>query len=131
MIRDRGADILCFSSYWVGSLRRFLTLCHVADLAGLHVVKHTYGELGIAAAAGQHVLLSIPNACDGSQQTAAMMEGDIPTAPLPIAEGPVWGHIEEPCLGVSVDEDKRAHYRQAIAGAVQCFARISRSSSSS
>jgi glucarate dehydratase len=112
-IRSRTGDVLCFSSYWVGSLRRFLTLCHVADLEGLRVVKHTHGELGIAAAAGQHVMLAIPNAADGVQQTAAMMQDDILTTALPIAGGPRWGCPTGPGLGIEVDEDKVARYHAA------------------
>lgn len=112
-IRSRSGDVLCFSSYWAGSLRRFLTLCHVADLEGLGVVKHTHGELGLAAAAGHHVMLSIPNAWDGSQQTAAMMQDDVLATRLPIADGPVWGRLEQPGLGVVVDEDKVAYYHDA------------------
>ncbi len=34
------------------------------------------------------------------------MAGDILKEPIPIAEGPRWGRIEGPGLGVDVDEDK-------------------------
>ncbi len=112
-IRGRTGDVLCFSSYWVGSLRRFLSLSYMAHLEGLGVVKHTHGELGIAAAAGQHAMLSIPNAWDGVQQTAAMMADDILRERLPIADGPTWGRIEGPGLGIEVDEDKVARYHEA------------------
>jgi L-alanine-DL-glutamate epimerase-like enolase superfamily enzyme len=110
VIRARCADVLCFSSYWVGSLRNFLTLSWAAHWEGQRVCKHTHGELGIAAAAGQHVLLAIPNAIDGAQQTAALMAGDILKEPLPIASGPRWGAIEKPGLGVEIDEAKLHHY---------------------
>jgi len=111
IIRSRCADVLCFSSYWVGSLRRFHTLCHAAHLEGQKVCKHTHGELGIAAAAGQHIMLSIPNATDGIQQTAAMMEHELLTEPTPISESPRWGRIESPGLGIDIDEDKlREHH---------------------
>ena len=53
-------------------------LSHLAHLNGMKVCKHTHGELGIAAAAGQHMLLTLPNAIDGAQQTAAMMDGRHP-----------------------------------------------------
>ena len=70
------------------------------------MVKHTHGEHGLTAAAGQHVMLAAPNAAAGSQQTAQMMEDDILTEPIPIADGPRWGLIDKPGLGVEVDEDK-------------------------
>jgi glucarate dehydratase len=106
-------EVLCFSSYWVGTLRRFHTLAHAAHLNGIGVCKHTHGELGLAAAAGQHMLLTLPNAVDGAQQTAAIMTDDILAEPLPIATGPHWGRIERPGLGVEVDEDKVRFYHEA------------------
>ena len=66
---------------------------------GQKVCKHTHGELGLAAAAAHHLLLTLPGLTDGSQQTAAIMAGDILTEPLPIATGPSWGLIERPGLG--------------------------------
>ena len=35
-----------------------------------------------------------------------MMEDDILSEPIPIADGPRWGRIDKPGLGVEVDEDK-------------------------
>jgi glucarate dehydratase len=114
MIQEGGADVLCFSSYWVGTLRRFHTLAHMAALHDIKVVKHTHGEFGIAAAAGQHMMLCLRNAIDGVQQTAAMMEDDILKDPIPIAEGPRWGLVEGSGLGIEVDEDKLHRYSEVF-----------------
>lgn len=105
IIQSRCADYLCFSSYWVGSLRAFHTLAGYAHLEGLIVCKHTPGELGLMAAAGQHMMLAAPGSCEGHQQTAQMMADDILSEPLPIADGPAWGRIDGPGLGIAVDED--------------------------
>lgn len=113
MIESHAADVLCFSSYWVGSLRRFHTLSSLASLHGQRVVKHTHGEFGIAAAAGQHMMLALPNVDVGVQQTAQMMEDDVLVGRLPIADGPRWGLIDQPGLGVEVDEDKLQRYVEA------------------
>jgi glucarate dehydratase len=104
-IRARQAAVYCFSPYWVGSIGAFHRLAWVADHEGLLVCKHTHGELGIAAAAAHHVVLTLPNGVDGHQQTAHLMEHDVLTEPLPIASGPRWGAIDGPGLGVEVDED--------------------------
>lgn len=106
MILARCADVLCLSPYDVGTLRRFQTLSLLADSLGQRVCKHTWGELGIYAAAAQHLLLTLPNACDGHQQTAAMMTADVVTEALPISSGPDWGMIDGPGLGVQIDEEK-------------------------
>ena len=113
LIRSRCADVFGFSSVWVGTLRRFRTLCDVADFEGLRVVKHTHGELGIAAAAGHHAMLTVANATDGNQQVAAMLADDVVAERLPIVDGPTWGRIERPGLGVDVDERKVALYHEA------------------
>jgi L-alanine-DL-glutamate epimerase-like enolase superfamily enzyme len=105
-ITARQADVYCFSPYWVGSLGAFQRLSHVAELEGLQVCKHTHGELGIAAAACQHVLLTLPNVVEGNQQTAHVMAGDVLAEALPIASGPVWGVPEG--IGIGVEPDAQA-----------------------
>jgi L-Ala-D/L-Glu epimerase len=113
IIQSRCADYLCLSPYWVGSLRRFFTTAHAAHAQGQQICKHTHGEYGLAAAASQHLLLTLPNATVGHQQTAQMMRDDILKEPIPIATGPSWGRIDAPGLGVEVDEDRLRHYHDA------------------
>jgi L-Ala-D/L-Glu epimerase len=113
IIKSRCGDYLCFSQYWVGSLGRWHMLNQMSHLEGWQMLKHTHGELGLTAAAGQHVMLAAPNAALGSQQTAQMMADDILVERLPIVDGPNWGRIDKPGLGVTVDEDKVARYHEA------------------
>ena len=107
-IRARDADVYCFSPYWVGSLGGFHRLSWLAEYEGLQVCKHTHGELGLAAAAGHHVILTLQNGVAGHQQTAYLMEHDVLTEPIPISSGPRWGTIEGSGLGVDVDDDALA-----------------------
>jgi L-alanine-DL-glutamate epimerase-like enolase superfamily enzyme len=111
-IRHRVADVLCFSSNWVGALAQFHRLSHLARLEGLRVCRHTHGELGLMAAASHHVCLTLPNLVDGNQQTAEMMEDDILTEPLPIATGSKWGIPKGVGLCVEVDEKKVRKYHR-------------------
>jgi len=106
----RVADVLCLSSNWVGTLGQFYRLSCQAHLEGITVCKHTHGELGLMAAASQHVCLTIPNGIDGNQQTAQMMDGDVIKEALPIAGSPTWGVPEGTGLCVTVDEDLVAQY---------------------
>jgi L-Ala-D/L-Glu epimerase len=114
-ITARQADVYCFSPYWVGSIASFHRLAWVAEHEGLQVCKHTHGELGLAAAAAHHVVLTLRNGVEGHQQTAHVMQHDILVEPLPIATGPRWGRIDAPGLGVEVDEsavaEAAARYR--------------------
>src|SRR5690242_4167433 len=113
VIKSRCGDYLCFSPYWVGSLGRFHALAQIGHMEGWQLCKHTHGELGITAATFQHLMLAAPNACLGHQQTAQMMEDDILINRLPIADGPRWGRIEQPGIGVEVDEAKVRKYNAA------------------
>jgi len=112
VIHKRAYEVVCFSSYFVGTLGEFHRICHAADAAGMLVCRHTHGELGLTAAAHHHVLLNLPSIVDGNQQTAHLMVDDILTEPLPIATGPDWGVIDGPGLGVEVDEEKVEKYHQ-------------------
>jgi len=113
IIKSRCGDYLCYSVYWVGSIGRWHALNQISHMEGWRVVKHTHGELGLTAAACQHVMLAAPNAALGSQQTSQVMEDDILTERIPIVDGPTWGRIERPGLGVDVDEDKLARFHES------------------
>src|SRR5262249_25618347 len=110
VIKSRCGDYLCYSQYWVGSLTRFHQLNWMAHLEGWQVCKHTHGECGLTAAAGQHMMLAAPNATVGNQQTAQLMEDDILTERIPIMDQPRWGRIDKPGLGVDINEDKLLRY---------------------
>ena len=69
---------------------RFLNLSLLADHHALGYASTPTCELGITAAVNHHVLLTVPNAVDGNQQTASIMEDDILAEPLPIRDGPRW-----------------------------------------
>lgn len=113
MIHHRSADVLCFSSYWVGSLRSFLRLSHTAAATGITVCKHSHGEFAIAAAAHQHALLTLSNGAGGHQQTASVMADCILAEPMPIASGPLWTASEQPGLGLIIDQGKLDFYHRA------------------
>jgi L-alanine-DL-glutamate epimerase-like enolase superfamily enzyme len=111
-ITTRTADVYCFSSYWVGSLSQFQRLAQVAHLEGLQVVKHTHGELGIAAAAAHHLLLTLPNIVEGNQHSGHMMQDDILKETIPIATAADWGIPQGIGLCIEVDEEKVGRYHQ-------------------
>jgi glucarate dehydratase len=113
LIKSRCGDYLCYSSYWVGSITRWHALNQVSHMEGWQVVKHTHGELGLTAAAGQHVMMAAPNAALGNQQTAQIMEDDILTESIPITDKPAWGRISKPGLGVEVNEDKLMRFHES------------------
>jgi glucarate dehydratase len=95
----RAVDHMGFSPYFVGSLRRWHTLCHMAAHTDILVHKHTHGEFGIAAAACHQILLTLPNLARGNQQTHQLIAHDILTEPLPIVNAASWGVIDPSSAG--------------------------------
>jgi glucarate dehydratase len=114
MLDLKAVDYLCFSSTWVGSLRRFMMLCQVAEYRNVRVCKHTHGEVGLAAAAHQHAMIAAPLITEGNQQVESILTDNILTERLPIASSATWGVIEKPGLGVEVDGEKLARYGEAF-----------------
>ncbi len=112
MIRHRACDHLCFSPFWVGTLSAFHRLAVTAGEDGIGTCKHTHGEFGLAAAACHHVLLTLPRETRGHQQTHTVIQDDILRERLPIMDGPDWGLLDQPGLGVTVDEAKLARYNE-------------------
>jgi glucarate dehydratase len=112
IINNKCADFLCCSHYFVGSIRKFVNLANYSNFMGWQICKHTHGELGLTAVIGQHLMLAIPNACDGHQQTAQNMADDILSEEIPITNSNSWGLIDKPGLGVNVDEDKLKFYHK-------------------
>ena len=112
IINNKCADFLCCSHYFVGSIRKFVNLANYSNFMGWQICKHTHGELGLTAVIGQHLMLAIPNACDGHQQTAQNMADDILSEEIPITNSNSWGLIDKPGLGVNVDEDKLEYYHK-------------------
>jgi L-Ala-D/L-Glu epimerase len=111
-IKKRVCDVLCFSEYFVGSIGEFHRLGHAAAAEGMSVCLGTHGELGIAAAAHQHVLLNLPRVVEGNQKVANLMVDDVIKEQLPIATKPSWGVIEGAGLGIEVDEQQLEKYHQ-------------------
>ena len=112
IINNKCADFLCCSHYFVGSIRKFVNLANYSNFMGWQICKHTHGELGLTAVIGQHLMLAIPNACDGHQQTAQNMADDILSEEIPITNSNSWGLIDKPGLGVIVDEEKLEFYHK-------------------
>ena len=112
VIKKRACDVLCFSEYFVGTIGEFHRLGHAAAAEGLSVCLGIHGELGIAAAAHQHVLLNLPRVVEGNQKVANLLVDDIVTHQIPIATQPSWGVIEGAGLGIEVDQEQLEKYHQ-------------------
>lgn len=92
------------------NLKRSAGICAAA---GLPVIKHSLGELGIALAAATHLIAATPNFRYANQAYGALLTDDIVAGFGGPAENYREGHLDVPTgpgLGVELDHDRVQRY---------------------
>lgn len=114
VVRHGAADAVSVDNQMDGGLLNLKRSAGICEAAGLPVVKHSLGELGVAMAAALHVMAATPNFIHANQCYASLLADDVITEPhvydrgrLPVPDGPG--------LGVTLDRDKVARYAEAYA----------------
>jgi L-alanine-DL-glutamate epimerase-like enolase superfamily enzyme len=112
VIRHGAADVLSLDNQMDGGLLNLKRGAGLCEVAGLSVLKHSLGELGVGVSAALGVLASTPNFTYPSQSYASLLADDIVEGgPLPYVDGalPV---PEEPGIGVRLDPDRVERYAE-------------------
>lgn len=112
VIRHGAADVLSVDNQMDSGLLNLKRSAGICDAAGLPVLKHSLGELGIAVYAAVHVMAATPNFLYPSQSYASLLADDIVEGgTLPYTDGalPV---PEGPGIGVRLDRDRVARYAE-------------------
>lgn len=121
VIRHGAADVISVDNQMDGGLLNLKRAAGLCEAAGLPVVKHSLGELGVAQAAGLHVLAATPNVLHASQGYGSMLADDVLSTPLAHKDGRV-APPDAPGLGVTLDPDKVARYAELYATSAEGFA---------
>lgn len=121
VIKQGAADVISVDNQMDGGLLNLKRAAGLCEAAGLPVLKHSLGELGVAQTAGVHVLASTPNILHASQGYASMLSDDVLTQPLLHENGRV-APPHGPGLGVRLDPDKVAKYAELYASEAGGFA---------
>lgn len=108
IIRREAADVILTDQHQVGGLLAFKKVCALCEFAGLPVLKHSFGDLGVSTAAGLQILGTCPNTTIMASQTHLhFLKSDVVTTPhvfvngaLPVPSGPG--------LGVTLDGNRMA-----------------------
>jgi L-alanine-DL-glutamate epimerase-like enolase superfamily enzyme len=115
VIRACAADVLSVDNQADGGLLNLKRSAGLCEAAGLPVVKHSLGELGIALAAATHALAATPNFRYANQAYGALLVDDITVG----FGGPETNYRAgcldvptAPGLGVMLDTDKVAQYSE-------------------
>ena len=113
VIRHGAADVLSLDNQMDGGLLNLKRSAGLCEVAGLPVLKHSLGELGVAVYAAVHVLASTPNFVYANQSYASFLADDIVegAGPLPYVDGCL-EVPQRPGIGVHVDAERVARYAE-------------------
>jgi hypothetical protein len=111
VIRLGAADVLSVDNQMDGGLLNLKRGAGICEVAGLPVLKHSLGELGVGVYAAVHVMASTPNFTYANQSYASLLADDVIAGAdaLPYEEGQL-AVPTGPGLGVELDRDKVARY---------------------
>ena len=115
VIRAGAADVLSADGQMDGGLLNLKRSAGICEAAGLTVVKHSLGELGVALAAAVHVIAATPNFRHANQGYGALLSDDVTAGFGGPAAGYRDGCIEVPPgpgLGVDLDPQRVERYAQ-------------------
>lgn len=116
VLQHGAADAVSVDQQMDGGLLNLKRSAGICAAAGLPVVKHSLGELGVAQAAAVHVIASTPDFRCANQGYGALLTDDVVRG----AFGGPLEHYEDGCLpvpdgpglGVELDAEKVARYAE-------------------
>ncbi len=125
VIRAGAADVLSVDNQMDGGLLNLKRSAGLCEAAGLPVVKHSLGELGVALAAAVHAIASTPNFRYANQAYGALLADDV-TADFgggarTYRDGCV-AVPSGPGLGVRLDPDRVQRYAELYRTEADAFA---------
>jgi len=113
VIRAGAADVVSVDNQMDGGLLNLKRSAGMCEVAGLPVLKHSLGELGVAMYAAAHVIAATPNFLYANQGYASLLSDDIVVgaSPLPYVDG----CLELPTghgIGVELDRERVDRYAE-------------------
>lgn len=113
VIRHNAADVISVDHQMDSGLLNMKRAAGICEAAGLPVLKHSLGELGISTYAALHLMASTPNFLYANQSYASFLADDVikGCGPLPYQQGTL-AISRGPGIGVELDSDKVGSYSE-------------------
>lgn len=122
VIRYGAADAVSVDNQLDGGLLNLKRSAGICEAAGLPVVKHSLGELGVATTAAAQVIVATPGFRYASQSYASLLADDVvESGPLSYVGGTLTPP-SAPGIGVRLDPDRVARYAELYRREGQLFA---------
>lgn len=108
VLKADAADVIVIDQYQTGGLLTYKKAVALCEASGIPVNHHAWGELGVATAAGAHVVASSPPFLYANQSYVMIHEDDIIVGGLPEVKNGSIAIPTGPGLGVKLDPDRVA-----------------------
>jgi L-alanine-DL-glutamate epimerase-like enolase superfamily enzyme len=112
IVRKRAADVILTCPHQLHGLAAFRKVAALCELAGLPIVKHSFGDLGVTTYAAAHVIATCPNAMLANQTHYNLLDDDVIVGGPPAFLDGGLTLPEAPGIGVKLDEEKVAEYAE-------------------
>jgi len=113
IIKRKAADIVLIDTHQDGGLLAFKKTAAMAELEGIPVIKHSFGELGISTCAAAHVIATSANFLFANQTFIPFLTDDIiQKGAFHYEGGKLTLVADKPGIGVSLDKEKMAYYAE-------------------
>lgn len=110
IVRKRAADVILTCPHQLHGLAAFKKVAGLCELAGLAIVKHSFGDLGVTTYAAAHVLATCPNATLANQTHYNLLDDDVILGGPPEFRDGALALPPGPGIGVELDPDRVGTY---------------------
>jgi L-alanine-DL-glutamate epimerase-like enolase superfamily enzyme len=115
IIRKRAADVILTCPHQLHGLLAFRKVAALCELAGLPIIKHSFGDLGVTTLAAAQVLSTLPNAERAHQTHYNLLDDDVIQGGAPKFEDGALAVPPGPGIGARLDREKVARYAEVYA----------------
>jgi L-alanine-DL-glutamate epimerase-like enolase superfamily enzyme len=112
IVRKRAADVVLTCPHQLHGLFAFKKVAALLEVAGLPIVKHSFGDLGVTTFAAAHVVATCPNATLANQTHYNLLDDDVIVGGPPAFDRGCLGLPAGPGIGVELDPDRVAAFEE-------------------
>ena len=112
IVRRQAADVVLTDPHQLHGLSAFKKVAALLETAGMPVVKHSFGDLGVTTVAAAQVVATCPNATLANQTHYGLLDDDVIVGGPPRMEGGSIALPAGPGIGVELDEEKVGLYEE-------------------
>jgi L-alanine-DL-glutamate epimerase-like enolase superfamily enzyme len=110
IVRKRAADVVLTCPHQLHGLAAFKKVAGLLEVAGLPIVKHSFGDLGVTTYAAAQVVATCPNATLANQTHYNLLDDDVIAGGPPLLEAGRLSLPDGPGIGVELDPERVAMY---------------------